>query len=75
MIFRNGESVAEYTKNVQISVSDSEKRLTFGSRPGIGTQLERHHPWNGAIDDIRIYDIALDKYQLLKLYRRELKQR
>jgi len=73
MIFRNGEMVAEHTKNVQVIVSDSEKRLRFGSRPRNSTEFK--HPWNGAIDDIRIYDIALDKNQLLELYRRELKQR
>ena len=75
-IFRNGELVTNGRSEINLNASAANQRLSFGSRPAqYSKDGKRDHPWNGAIDDIRIYDIALNKHQLLELYRRELIQR
>jgi len=58
-IYKNGNVVASIAKGGMIS-TDSSVEVVIGNQPaGAGTK-----PWDGMIDDVRIYDNALSEAEI-----------
>jgi large repetitive protein len=65
----DGNSVKIYLDGVLIDETSNDGEIdTSGNTPGIGGRASGDLPYNGKLDDVRIYETALTSVQVEALY-------